>query len=220
MLCIWYHINLANFVSSPPPTTSHDRSDELEEQKEALERDYNERMENLREKLERERAEDRERYEQELEKLRQHNLFSPTSDNAEDSDASDPCRSSTYDLLQSVAYTPVRSRQDLTERVVVGREGEGRAHTPVRTSKAPPPPPSTSYVARSYQSPGSSPKLAPRHNSIAEEGIVDVDIVQKNGHTFLLDTVTEGSNGFCLVTDLQEEEVKVESDGGKDSDSG
>ncbi len=161
-------------------------------------------MERLREKLEQERAQDRAKYLGEIEALRQQSLYTPTSDCPDDSD-SDPRRSSTYDLLQSVACSPPSSRQyDIAERVVVGREE----------------PQSPECVSGSYQSsflsstPGSSPEGVFRRTTIEEKPVdaetVDINIVEKDEkHLYRLQD--NQGDGYCMVTaigDGQEDVVK------------
>lgn len=87
-------------------------------------------MEKLREELAGEREKDRAKYIQEVEALRQRNLYTPPSDCMDDSDY-DPRGSSTYDLMQSIAFSPARStHRDIAERVVEGKEEDRRSHTP------------------------------------------------------------------------------------------
>ena len=101
--------------------------EELEEQKEALERDYHQKMEKMREELEKKNEEDRARFMQELDDLKQQVANSSQSDNNSRCDSEDEVqRNSAYELMQSIVYTPVVprkwSRLSLEDRVVEGRE--------------------------------------------------------------------------------------------------
>lgn len=185
---------------------SHVRTEEFEEQKEALERDYAERMERLREQLEKEKEKDRVKYQQEIETLRQRNLYTPTSDCMDDSD-SDPRRSSTYDLLQSVAFSPIRSvHLDIAERIVEGKEGDRRSHTPNFAHS--PPGKTSSYPTSAMSStPNSSSddvfKRAPAAGSRADKEAAHISIVSNDGHFFRLDSRGEETDGFCVVSELK-----------------
>lgn len=199
---------------------SHDRTDELEEQREALERDYTEKVARLREELEKEREEDRAKFLQEIEALRQQNMSTPTSDTENDVRCN-----TTYDLLQSIAYTTIpRSRAttntgtttspSITDRIVVGQE-EVANSIPIPHFRISSHSPSDCGGGYSYQSsvlsttPHSSPEGEGmfRRTSIAEEQVdeetVDINIVDKQeGKRYRLDSLTEKNTGFCVVDTL------------------
>lgn len=180
-----------------PALCSQDKTEGLEEQKKALKRDCAERMERMREQLEKEREEDKAKYLQEIETLRQQNLYTPIMD---DSD-SDPRRSSTYDLLQSVAFSPIH--RDISERVVEGKEGDRQCHTP--TSLQSP----GGFDSRKSSTLSSTPYSGVfKRSATAEDQNMSLE---KDGRVFLLDNQGVGHNGFCVVSELRDE---------RDGDSG
>ena len=160
-------------------TCSHDRSEDFEEQKEALEKDYTQKMDRLREELEKEKEEDRARFLQEIEALRQQAMYTPTN---ESSDLDGPRKSITYDLLQSVAFSPIVevTSRDISDRVVEGKEQEERAHTPSHS--------------------WSSDRMrlsTPNSDSQEDQRMLDISIVEKDG--------------FCLVSKIGDEADGQES---------
>lgn len=160
-------------------------------------------MERLREQLEKEKAEDRAKFEQEIESLRQQSLHTPSSDTD-----SDLHRNTAYELLQSIAYTPIRTSSDLSSRVVIGQE---QTSSPRFTSHSP-------DCAHSYQSsssPNSSPEGIFRRKSIEQEQVdddtLDISIVDKH-ERYRVDSRTEDNNGYCVVDDMSREETGNEGD--------
>ena len=200
---------------------SHDKTEELEEQKEALERDYAVKMERLREELMEERDKDRAKYLQEIEALRQRNLYTPPSDCMDDSDY-DPRRSSTYDLLQSVAFSssPIRptTHRDIAERIVEGKEEDRRSHTPNFSQSYPDK--TSSYPPSATMAMTSTPSSDFKRSPVAvHRNSSHVSIVENEGHLFRLDSQGEESNGFCVVSELNE--GHSDTDGvERDGDSG
>lgn len=189
-----------------------------------MERDYAEKMEKLREELAGEREKDRAKYIQEVEALRQRNLYTPPSDCMDDSDY-DPRGSSTYDLMQSIAFSPARStHRDIAERVVEGKEEDRRSHTP-NFSQSYPDKTSSFPMKAMSSTPNSTPngdlKRSPvaRHHHTGKES-AHISIVENDGQRFRLDSRGEESNGFCVVSELnggQSDENGVEE---RDGDSG
>jgi len=161
--------------------------EELEEQKEALERDYHQKMQKMREELEKKNEEDKARFVQELEDLKQQMEANSQSENSNsrcDSE-DDVQRNSAYELMQSIVFTPLAPRKwslSLNERVVEGRERD-TSLSPQRSSTSPDIDDSFSSSNHSpYSSPGSSPANKHRKTTIIQRDIdedtLGVDIVK------------------------------------------
>ena len=103
----------------------------MEEQRSALERDYEERIRVVREELERKNEEEKAQMKQELEEVkRQSLLFAGEQDSDSDDYDLGRCRvdSGPYDVMRSMAFIPM-SPQPLTTREVIGEEAETDYHS-------------------------------------------------------------------------------------------
>ena len=160
---------------------------DLEGQREIIEQEYQEKMSKLREELERKNADDKANLLQELEILRRQNMYTPTTSDSQDDTDNDPRSNATYDLLQSIAHSPIRSTlghygHSISDRIVIGKEQYSSPHYSRSPDCA------SSYQSSIYSSsPCSSPESMIRRKSISQnqidEDTVDINIVERMERT-------------------------------------
>ena len=131
-------------------------------------------MQQLRDELEQKNSEDKAKLLRELDTLRQLNLSTPTSD-YQDEMENGLRKNTAYDLLQSIAHTPIQEVPSIENRIVIGKESR-RMHSPDCAS---------SYQSSIISSCGSSPEEhRRRHFSIEQEHIdeetLDISFVDKS----------------------------------------
>ena len=179
----------------------------MEKQKEALERDFNQKVEQMREEMERKNEEDRSKLLQEMEELKQQIPTYSDRDSSQSDSEEDVRRNSAYELMQSIAYTPITARKwnnaSIADRVVVGRERDSSL-SPYRSTTSPE---SRSFKYSSSTAPDSSPDNRHRRTTIVQDeideetmDIVDVSRSPRSPHSVEM--------GFTMCSDEEEEESK------------
>ena len=180
---------------------------QLEKQKEALERDFNQKVEQMREEMERKNEEDRSKLLQEMEELKQQIPTYSDRDSSQSDSEEEVRRNSAYELMQSIAYTPITARKwnnaSIADRVVVGRERDSSL-SPYRSTTSPE---SRSFKYSSSTAPDSSPDNRHRRTTIVQDeideetmDIVDVSRSPRSPHSVEM--------GFTMCSDEEEEESK------------
>ncbi len=195
-----------------------------EGQKEALERDFNQKVEQMREEMERNNEEERSKLLQEMERkneeerskllqemeeLKQQIPTYSDRDSGQSDSEEDVRRNSAYELMQSIAYTPITAQKwnnaSIADRVVVGRERDSSI-SPYRSTTSPE---SRSFEYSSSTSPDSSPDNRHRRTTIVQDeideetmdmGIVNVSRSPRSPHSVEM--------GFTMCSDEEEEESK------------
>jgi len=121
---------IGNAVHHTCPLMYYCHRSALEEQRSALERDYEERIRVIRDELERKNEEEKAQMKQKLEEVRRQSLlFTGEQDSDSDNDLG-RCRvdSGPYDVMRSMAFIPM-SPQPFGTREVVGEEAEIDYHS-------------------------------------------------------------------------------------------
>ncbi len=158
--------------------------------------------------MERKNEEDRSKLLQEMEELKQQIPTYSDRDSSQSDSEEEVRRNSAYELMQSIAYTPITARKwnnaSIADRVVVGREERDSSLSPYRSTTSPK---SRSFEYSSSTSPDSSPDNRHRRRTIVQDeideetmDIVDVSRSPRSPHSVEM--------GFTMCSDEEEEESK------------
>ncbi len=159
--------------------------------------------------MERKNEEERSKLLQEMEELKQQIPTYSDRDSSQSDSEEEVRRNSAYELMQSIAYTPITARKwnnaSIADRVVVGRERDSSL-SPYRSTTSPE---SRSFEYSSSSSPDSSPANRHRRTTIIQDeiddetmhiSIVDVSRSPRSPHSVEM--------GFTMVSEEEEEESK------------